>query len=434
MQHQPVLSVEGTGWLVITKQSREANATQPGFRQYAATERPPARCAAGSFFSGYATFFALALPMKLALEIAGGVLVLLALLPWIKTYRWWVRIWDFPRVQIAVALALVGGYYAWQYGIGTGWRPLLLGLMAVGFLNELWHIRRFTPFWRVQALRTREKSPRHSFSIMISNVRMANTRYRRFLQLVRENDPDIILINEPDGRWARHLGAVLNARYPYRIEKPLSNTYGMMLYSRFKLLHPRVRFLVEPDIPSFRATVVLPGSDRTFELFTVHPQPPQFQKDTDTREAELLLVAREVVATGRPSIVMGDLNDVAWSRTTDLFRRISGLLDPRIGRGFYNTYNAFVPLFRYSLDHVFYSPSFRLIRLKRLGFFGSDHFPILIRLTYEPHDADEHEVPEPEHHEVAEAHEMIEDGLKTGRESNGPPLPDETHRATPTPS
>lgn len=352
--------------------------------------------------------------MKLALELVGALLVVVALLPWLRTYRWWVRVWDFPRVQIAVALAVVATVYIWRYGWGDGWHTAFVLVLFGALTSELFHIRRFTPLWPKQALGTREPSPRHSFSLLVSNVRMENTRYARFLKLVRENDPDLLLVNEPDAKWARHLGHELNPRYPHRIESPLPNTYGMMLYSKFRLLNPRVRYLVEQDIPSFRVTVAMPAG-HTFELFTVHPQPPQFQRNTDTREAELLQVAREVTATPRPSIVVGDLNDVAWSRTTNLFRKMSGLLDPRIGRGFYNTYNAFVPFFRYSLDHIFYSPAFRLIRLKKLGFFGSDHFPIIIRLTYEPTGADEHEVPEPEHEEVAESHEMIRDGLETAR-------------------
>lgn len=353
--------------------------------------------------------------MKLALEIAGALLIVLALLPWVRTYRWWVRVWDFPRVQIATALTAVAVVYIWCFDWGTGWQPVFIGLMFAAIFNELLHVRRFTPLWRVQALRTREKSPRHSFSLLAANVRMSNQRYARFLKLVRDNNPDLLVVTEPNATWARHLGAALDARYPYRIEQPLDNTYGLLLYSKYPLLHPRVRFLVEPDIPSFRTTVVMPAG-HTFELFCVHPQPPQFLRDTDRRESELLQVAREVNATPRPSIVVGDLNDVAWSYTTNLFRRISGLVDPRIGRGFFNTYNAFVPFFRYSLDHIFYSPTFRLIRLKRLGFFGSDHFPILIRLTYEPTGAHEHEIPDPEHEEVAEAHEMIRDGLETARQ------------------
>lgn len=352
--------------------------------------------------------------MKLALEITGAVLLLVALLPWLRTYQWWVRVWDFPRVQKAVALAVVGTAYVWLYGWGDGWHTAFVLALFAGFTSELFHIRRYTPLWPVQALRTRERNAVHAFTLMVSNVRMENTRYTRFLELVRRVDPDMLLVNEPDATWARHLGHALNARYPHRIECPLENTYGMMLYSRFRLLNPRVRYLVEQDIPSFRTTVVMPAG-HTFELFTVHPQPPQFRRNTDTREAELLQVAREVTHTPRPSVVVGDLNDVAWSRTTNLFRRISGLLDPRIGRGFFNTYNAFVPLFRYSLDHIFYSPAFRLIQLKKLPFFGSDHFPMLVRLTYEPRGADEHEVPEPEQEEVEESHEMIDTGRETAR-------------------
>jgi endonuclease/exonuclease/phosphatase (EEP) superfamily protein YafD len=74
--------------------------------------------------------------------------------------------------------------------------------------------------------------------------------------------------------------------------------------------------------------VALPDG-RHFRLHVLHPEPPIPFEDTLGRDGELILTAREVRSDTLPAIVTGDLNDVAWSRTTRRFQRLSGLLDPR---------------------------------------------------------------------------------------------------------
>jgi len=197
-----------------------------------------------------------------------------------------------------------------------------------------------------------------------------------------------------------------------------------MLFSRLPLVEPRVEFLVQDDIPSVHTAFDLPGGERVY-LHGIHPRPPEPIRDQDStpRDAELVLVGRAIADAGsRPTVVAGDLNDVAWSPTTELFLRLSGLLDPRMGRGFYNSFNAKNPLFRYPLDHVFHSNHFRLVELRRLPAVGSDHFPMLVELSYEPDTAQPEQPPlEQRERDREEADEKMEEQAEAARTGDDRP-------------
>ncbi len=355
--------------------------------------------------------------MKDALLVLGFTLTAFSFLPLIKSPLWWIRVLDFPRLHVAVLLTATLIAFVARYGLQDPTEIVILVVWALAILNEVRFIVPFTPLAKVVALRSEQKNPKNAFTMLIANVRMVNKKYDAFVELALQQDADIVIMNEPGEEWYQNVEPALQKRYPYAIKKPLNNTYGMLLWSKLKLEETEIRFLVEDEIPSFYAQVVLPSGAK-FGLYTVHPQPPRFMKNTETRGAELLLVAKQVKENPLPCVIAGDLNDVAWSKTTELFKEISTTLDPRVGRGFYNTYNAFIPLFRYPLDHVFYNPAFRLISLKRLQKFGSDHFPITITLNYEPQVKEKQEHPVADQEDKQQAHEMIAEGLEKGQELN----------------
>ena len=303
-----------------------------------------------------------------------------------KSPHWAVRSWDFPRVQIAVAAAASAAVHGVFF---SRWQSLDWAFLTVTTLCVTWQVRSifpYTPLARKQVERSRRTaSERVGLRLLISNVLMENTEYRKLLDVIRECDPDVVLAVEVDGKWERALEPLAES-YPFVVRHPQDNYYGLMLFSRLPLVGPRVEFLVQEDIPSVHTAIELPGGHRVF-LHGIHPRPPEPIRDqTSTpRDAELVLVGRAIGEdSGRPTIVAGDLNDVAWSRSSKLFLRLSGLLDPRVGRGFYNSFNAKNPVFRYPLDHVFHSNHFRLVDVRRLRHVGSDHFPVFIELSYEP--------------------------------------------------
>ena len=330
-------------------------------------------------------------------------------LPLARTARWWVRVLDYPRLQVAVALvAAAAAQVATLPMAGAS-----LGLLAVTLACLVWQLSRIIPYTRLtsrQVSPAGADDPADAVSIVVANVLQENRDAAAFLRRIQEIDPDIVLAVETNGWWDRQI-AGLEERYPYTVRHPLENTYGMHLFSRLELRDVHLQDRVSSGIPSVFARVRL-RSGQWVNLHCVHPEPPQVGNHVEERDAELLLVAREAARDRRPTIVCGDLNDVAWSHTTRLFQRISGLLDPRVGRGFYPTFHAGYWFARWPLDHVFHDSSFRLARLEILGAFGSDHFPVHVRLVHDPSAVHEHEPPPADEDDRQEASEKIADGFR----------------------
>ncbi|TQV80552.1 endonuclease/exonuclease/phosphatase family protein [Denitrobaculum tricleocarpae] len=339
--------------------------------------------------------------------IVAVLVIIVTLLPLIKRGRWWIRVCDYPRLQIGFfGLLALAGLLLLEVPEGMKW-PVAAALLAA-LVYQFWLVIPFSPIFRSQVVRAEEGDDPYRVSILVANVLTPNRRADDLLKIICDADADIVLVLEPDDWWQQKLDAI-EEDYPHTIKRPLDNTYGMLLYSKHPLIEPECRFLVAEGIPSFRAFLELPSGDRV-RFHGLHPNPPQVGLDTVGRDAELVIVAREIQGHSEPVIVAGDMNDVAWSHTTRLFLRLSSMMDPRIGRGLYSTYNAKIPFFRWPLDHVFHSSSFRLLSLKRLPYFGSDHFPLYCELLLDHSVHEEHEPPEPALEDHHEARRMIEEG------------------------
>ena len=357
---------------------------------------------------------------RYATNIVTALVVLLVVatgLSLIETDEWWIRVFDFPRLQIAVALALLLCVFvmlAVRHGL------LFYGVLTAGLLSFVWQAYLIAPYtlvWPDQMQAALSCSADEQVSLFMANVLQENDDYDAVRAAIADADADIVLLTEIDERWEAELGAQLES-YPGQLSAPLSNTYGMGFYSRLPLREGEVRYILEDDIPSVKAEIDLPGGT-SFAFWGVHPSPPRPGDDTDERDAELLIVADEASEATLSVIVGGDLNDVAWSSTTTLFSEISQLLDPRIGRGLYATFNADWPLLKWPLDHLFASEEWLLVEFARLQHVGSDHFPVRAVLCHRPAAAGSQEPNRPEAGDEDEAREHIEEGREAATEEEG---------------
>ena len=326
---------------------------------------------------------------------------------------WWVRIFDFPCAQLTTLGLLIITAWLYEYvndhgtTVSTGMMPFLV----VGLIIQGYRIYPYTILSRTESQSFHGEDSTSTIRILAFNVLMTNRQYHEVISLIEESDPDLILLTEPDHEWERALQQI-EKTYQFTIKKPLENTYGMLLYSRYELFDSEVRFLVEEDVPSIYTSIRLPSGD-TVDLYGLHPRPPDISQDVHERDAELLIVGRLVKQHKRPAIVAGDLNDVAWSHTTRLFQRLSGLFDPRIGRGFYNTFPTHLPFFRFPMDHIFHSEHMSVKHLQVLNAHGSDHYPIYASLYLHHNHPHAHCVTQDVHQE---SQEKIVSGLQKAKE------------------
>lgn len=316
------------------------------------------------------------------------LLILLTLFSLIYDIRfWYYKILDFPRVQYLI----IGILFLLLFSLfNKKWKwpsvSLLFGLMAVITINGLV----IYPYWfgekAVADFNSDLAKPRDTFGVLLANVLMDNRESDRFLNLVQQQNPDILLAMEVDDWWVREL-EILKEKYPYVLEYPLSNAYGMSLYSKFPLKNKEVKFLKHSDVPSFHVIITLP-SGKSFHFYGIHPVAPipsgEYPDNVGEEEVALLKIGNIVANNTLPSLVAGDFNDVSWSRTSRLFGEQGGLHNVRIGRGLFNSFNASSSVFLWPLDHFFVTKEFKLVDLKLLNHFGSDHYPLYAKFVLDP--------------------------------------------------
>ncbi len=348
-----------------------------------------------------------------------AILFLSSVLPFSKRAHGLIRGVAFPRQQfflVSVVMAILAPFV-------LDAQSTMIALMILTFVGaiHLAYIVKFTPIWPSQSVDATDDvlaDTDNHITLISANVKQSNREFARLVDLIKTEKPEIATALEVDQEWVDALYEGLKDEYPHWVKVPKDNSYGVVLMSKLKLADTQVRELLVEGVPSITSRVEM-ESGQEWRLYIVHPEPPVPTHDTKGRDGEIAMIGIEAGDDPMPAIVTGDLNDVAWSRTTRRFQRLSGLLDPRVGRGLYNTFHAGIPFMRWPLDHLFHDPEFRLIRMKRLPNIGSDHFPILFSLALTQTKAANDTPGTSTAEERDEVREIVSDERKNDREAIG---------------
>ena len=335
-----------------------------------------------------------------------------SILPLIRNQHWIFRVWEFARFQVAILqlATLVFGLIFFTPRTLIFWATAVVSL---GFIIN--HFVILIPYTVIYKRKPAQKVSKNSdlISIISVNVYQFSKDYQQLIDLINEIQPDILLTMESNQAWEDALTVIEN-NYPNFKKVPLENTYGIHFYTKLEVDNIKVNYFVADDLPSIEASLLTENGE-PFTFFGVHPPPPSpTEEDTSKeRDGELLAVAKAVREVKNPVIVTGDFNNVAWARSSILFRKTSELIDPRIGRGFVATFHAKYRLLRFPIDLFFHSTDIFIQDFKTLRNIGSDHLPLYCTFFInKEEDIQEDEVETLHEDDLEEVDELIENGIE----------------------
>lgn len=350
--------------------------------------------------------------MILAYYILSFSCIVASLLPFVRNQHWIFRVWEFGKIQLMIIqlIVILIGLIFIENKNYTFWGILLV--QAAFIINHAIILVPYTILYKSRIAQNTKKDS-CSISIISINVYQFNQEYEKLISLIKEVQPDILLTMESNQDWENALKPI-EKDYPNFKKVPLENTYGMHFYTKLQVQNIKVNYFIADDLPSIEASL-LTEDNVSFTFFGVHPPPPSpTEEDTSKeRDGELLAVAKKVRETKKPVIVVGDFNNVAWARSSILFRKTSELTDPRIGRGFISTFHANYRLLRFPIDLFFHSTDIFIEDFKTLINIGSDHLPLYCSFYINKKiDVQEDDVECLQKDELQEVDDIIEEGIE----------------------
>jgi len=209
--------------------------------------------------------------------------------------------------------------------------------------------------------------------VMSCNLLVVNPSSILVYDEIRRVRPDLICFQEVNTGWNEHLPQ-LKKDYPYAESFPDTGCFGAAIYSRYPL--SMVSFERLEGASVLRAAV----QSRIGEVvvYNVHTYPPMNTAHYNLRNRQLRILAQEINQSRVPVILAGDLNIAPWSPHYTDFRRETGLVDTRQGRGLLNSWVLFrptrIPLS--PIDHILLSPQLKAKAVYTGNWTGSDHLPL----------------------------------------------------------
>jgi endonuclease/exonuclease/phosphatase (EEP) superfamily protein YafD len=272
------------------------------------------------------------------------------------------------RVQYVLVTAVVLALAALRRRWG------LVAVLAVAGAISVAPVLPYVPRSRgAEAVAVPEVAP---LKVLTVNVSYRQFKERRLLEIVREANPDVLVVQELTPHAERVL-ADLDTSFPHFRKFPADRQYGIGLWSRYELESGGTIALGR--LPAIEARVR--GPSGTFTFIGVHLSAPMTRRRAAARNQQLVELAARAAAVKGPLIVAGDFNTTPYSPYFADWLQAAGLTDSRRGRTISTSWPTMLRWAGIPIDHVAVNDGFSIQSHRRLPNFESDHFGALVEVA-----------------------------------------------------
>jgi endonuclease/exonuclease/phosphatase (EEP) superfamily protein YafD len=231
----------------------------------------------------------------------------------------------------------------------------------------------------VPALDAPDSQTPATMKLLTVNVSYRPFSPRRLLELVRQAEPDVLIVQELTPH-AEEVLVELDSVFPQHHKFPAAGPRGIGLWSRHELESSATVALGR--LPAIEARVRLPQGVVT--VIGAHLNSPVSPRRAAARNAELRELAVRSAAVEGPLVVAGDFNITPYSPFFTDWLEASGLTDTRRGRTLSVSWPTWLPWAGIPIDHVAANSGFSIVSHRPLPNFDSDHWGVLVELAQQP--------------------------------------------------
>jgi len=286
----------------------------------------------------------------------------------------------------------------WLIGIGSlfvywGWKnhrktaTILLITLSLSWSEWAFHTLTFERLEKVEAAESTE------LSLMSYNVFFKNQYPKAAIQLMKAQNPDVLLIQELTPAWHQRIIKNLGKRYPYRKVKALNGTHGLGIYSKYKL--SGVDYANNSARLPIAQFTTLSVKGKVLPLANLHLASPSkaveypehffeyMQANAELRQKQWIQLLRTIRRKQVETLLLiGDLNTLPYEPLYQGMRKQYADLHAESGSGFGWTFpnTARIPFPFLRLDYALAKGKIQSVETKVLAGGSSDHLPLWCKI------------------------------------------------------